>query len=179
MSMEFSEDILETARKIAADPATRRAVAKESFFWFFHIYFPHHIKYQNRFHSNAKLLTCFRMIQNRCLPLWPSWLWQVHHNHHGVRSVGDTRQTAENPAIIAGLTSSSATAAAFKTWKRELDSNKMLRNDPRSIPGGAGRVGLTFSCCYKLRRKDYCILNGTKHPRNASWTTPARYYSMR
>ena len=46
MSMESSEDILETARKSSADPVTRRAVAKESFFWFFHIYFPHYIKYQ-------------------------------------------------------------------------------------------------------------------------------------
>jgi predicted phage terminase large subunit-like protein len=147
--MDKLEEELNIASKIAQDPLARRAVSKESFYWFFNIYFPHYVKYQTAdFHReiftllekddiSMFVLVAFRGSGKSTIVTMAYVLWAI------------LGRQKKKYAIIAGLTQRQA-RQHLQNIKRELESNTILKSDLgpfREEQDEWGSLSLVISNC--------------------------------
>ncbi len=146
--MDNSEEF-DIASSIAKDPATRRAVSRESFYWFFNIYFPHYVKYRTaEFHreifqllekddADMFVLVAFRGSGKSTIVTMAYVLWAI------------LGRQKKKYAIIAGLTQRQA-RQHLQNIKRELESNAILKLDLgpfREEQDEWGSLSLVISNC--------------------------------
>lgn len=124
---KFKEE-LDIASLIAKDPMVRRAVSRQSFYWFFNIYFSHYVKYRTaEFQKEifnlleddniSKLvLVAFRGSGKSTIVTMAYVLWAI------------LGRQEKKYTIITGLTQRQA-RQHLQNIKRELESNSMLKSD--------------------------------------------------
>lgn len=137
------------AARIASDRTVRRAVARESFYWFFNIYFSHYVKYETaEFHREifrlledediqTLVLVAFRGSGKSTIVTMAYVLWAI------------LGRQEKKYAIIAGLTQRQA-RQHLQNIKRELESNPLLRGDLgpfREEQDEWGSLSLVISNC--------------------------------
>ncbi|MHB1117922.1 MAG: hypothetical protein ACYCZ7_00105, partial [Minisyncoccota bacterium] len=140
---------LSIAQEISRDPKVRRVVARESFFFFFNIYFPHYVKYmtadfQREIFSlledernQTLVLVAFRGSGKSTIVTMAHVLWAV------------LGKQQKKYVVIGGLTQRQA-RQHLQNIKRELESNETLRNDLgpfREEQDEWGSLSLVISNC--------------------------------
>ena len=137
------------AAKVTGNRTVRRAVARESFYWFFHIYFSHYVRYETAefqreifdlLEDEANLmlvLVAFRGSGKSTIATMAYVLWAILGRH------------GKKYAVIAGQTQRQA-RQHLQNIKRELESNPLLRADLgpfREEQDEWGSLSLVISNC--------------------------------
>lgn len=145
----MTADDLDIAREITADPKVRRAVARESFPWFFNLYFPHYVKYltadfQHEMFSlledekhQSLVFVAFRGSGKSTIVTMAYVLWAI------------LGKQQKKYVVICGLTQRQA-RQHLQNIKRELENNEILRNDLgpfREEQDEWGSLSLVISNC--------------------------------
>lgn len=125
MKMGTQNDFIEI---MLCDRAVRRSVVQESFYWFFHIYFSHYIKYETAPFQKE----IFSLLENEDNPL----LVFVAFRGSGKSTIVTMAyvlwsilgRQQKKYVVVAGLTQRQA-RQHLQNIKQELESNSLLRND--------------------------------------------------